>query len=246
MSGRVIAVASGKGGLGKTWLAITLAHALATAGRRVLLFDADFGLANLDVQLGLAPVQDLSAVIAGRARAEAVVIRHTAGFDLLPGRAGSGQLAGLAGPALEALLALPRQLAGPWQDVVVDLGAGVEAPQRRLAAAADLLLVLASEEPTSLTDAYAVLKLHAQDAPAAEARLVVNLAASQAAGLHVHATLQTAMRRFLQRDLALGGILRRDPKVPDAIRHQVPLLTRHPGSPAARDVTALARALLPG
>ena len=242
----MIAVASGKGGVGKTWLAITLAHALAVAGRRVLLFDADFGLANLDVQLGLAPARDLSAVIAGRARAEDLVIRHEAGFDLLPGRAGSGQLAGLTGPALEALLALPKRLAAGWDEVVVDLGAGVEPPQRRLAAAADLLLVLASEEPTSLTDAYAVLKLHAQDAPAGAARLVVNLAASQAAGMQVHATLQTAMRRFLKRELVLGGILRRDPKVPDAIRHQTPLLTRHPACPAARDVTALAQALLHG
>lgn len=244
MNGRVIAVASGKGGVGKTWLSITLAQALSQAGRRVLLLDADFGLANADVQLGLAPGLDLSAVVSGRARAEDVVRPHPAGFDLLPGRAGTGLLAGLSGAALEAVLALPRRLAGTWEDVVVDLGAGVEAPQRRLAAEADLLLVIATDEPTSLTDAYAVLKLHAQDAPEREARLVVNLAASAAVGQRVHATLETAMRRFLGRGLTLAGVVRRDGRVPDAIRRQTPLLTRHPSSPAALDVTALARSLL--
>jgi flagellar biosynthesis protein FlhG len=240
--GRVIAIASGKGGVGKTWLSITLAQALAQAGRRVVLMDADLGLANVDVQLGLKAGTDLGRVLAGTAPEQAA-IPLPAGFHLLPGRSGTGALAGLSGAALEAATALPRRLAAGWQEVVVDIGAGVEAPQRRLAARADLLLLVATEEPTSLTDAYAVLKLHAQDAPGGDARLVVNLAASAASGQATHATLDAAARRFLGRALPLAGIIRRDSKVPDSIRHQTPLLTRHPGSAAARDVAALARAL---
>ncbi|WP_439596924.1 nucleotide-binding protein [Falsiroseomonas sp.] len=243
MTGRIIAVASGKGGVGKTWLSITLAQALAEQGRRVVLMDADLGLANADVQLGLNPGRDLSAVLAG-ASAVTATMALAAGFHLLAGRSGSGALASLAGPALEAALDLPRQLSDQFQDVVVDLGAGVEAPQRRLAAQADLLLVVATEEPTSLTDAYAVLKLHAKDAPGGEARLVVNLAGSAASGQRTHATLEAATKRFLARGLVLAGVVRRDPKVPDAIRHQTPLLTRHPTCPAAQDVRALARGLL--
>ena len=242
-AGRVIAIASGKGGVGKTWLAITLAHALALIGRRCVVLDADLGLANADVQLGLNPGRDLAAVLAEGAPPESAALALPAGFHLLAGRSGSAALAGLGGARLEAALALPRRLAARWQEVVVDLGAGVEPTQRRLAAGADLLLLVATAEPTSLTDAYAVLKLFHRDAPAGDARLVVNLAASTAEATHTHAALDTAAQRFLQRPLPLAGVIRRDPKVPDAIRHQTPLLTRHPACPAAMDVRALARHL---
>ncbi len=240
MTGRVIAVASGKGGVGKTWFAITLAQALAGHGRRVVLLDADLGLANADVQLGLAPRLDLGAVLAGRVTAEAAILPHSGGFHLLPGRSGSGSLAELPDAALEAMVALPGRLAAGFADVVLDLGAGIGAAQRRLLASADIPLVLATEEPTSLTDAYAVLKLLAADAPARVPRLVVNMASGAAAGTRVHATLEAAMRRFLHRGLALAGVVRRDAKVPEAIRAQAPLLTRHPGSAAAADVGAIA------
>ena len=243
MTGRVIAVASGKGGVGKTWFSITLAHALVQRGRRVALIDADLGLANADVQLGLAPTIDLSAVLAGRVTAEDALLLHPAGFALLPGRSGSEKMAALEDRGLDVALALPRRLAAAFEDVVVDLGAGLGVAQRRLLATADLPLVLATEEPTSLTDAYAVLKLLARDAPGRAPQLVVNMASGATAGQRVHATLQAAMRRFLDRDLVSAGIVRHDPKVADAIRAQIPLLTRHPTSAAAIDVAAVAQSL---
>ena len=244
--GRIIAVASGKGGVGKTWLAITLAHALAqdlAPAGRVLLVDADFGLANVDVQLGLDPAQDLGAVLAGRVALPAAAQRHPAGFDLLPGRSGCGSLAGLGPVALTRLPGLLREAAALWQVVLLDLGAGLEPAVRQLAAVADTLLVVATAEPTSLTDAYAVLKLHRRDRPGGDARVVVNMAPDRAQGERTWRSLDTACTRFLGTGVPLAGIIRRDAKVPEAIRRQTPLLTRHAGSAAALDVTTLARQL---
>ncbi len=246
--GRLIAIASGKGGVGKTWLAITLAHALAGQGRRVLLFDGDLGLANVDIQLGLTPAHDLAAVVAGRVPLAAAVLAHpSGGFSVLAGRSGSGSLAALDPAALEAVLAALEAAARDYDAVLLDLGAGIDRAVRRMAAWADRLLVVATEEPTSITDAYALLKLNAGDRRAAgpNAAVAVNQAGSEASGRRTYETLARACRTFLGVAPPLAGIIRRDERVRDAIRRQGLLLTRHPNTPAAADVGALAATLLP-
>ncbi len=244
-SPRLIAIASGKGGVGKTWFAITLAQALARAGRRVLVFDGDLGLANVDVQLGLVPTHDLGGVLNGTVTLAQAVIRHQqGGFDVLAGRSGSGTLAALDPRLLDRALTSLRDAAQAYDIVLLDLGAGVERAVRRMAERADLLLVVATDEPTSLTDAYAVLKLFYADRPNGEARLIINQAATRAAGERTHAALTRACVNFLRREPPLAGIIRRDDRVRDAIRRQTPLLTRHPACPAAMDVEAAAAGLL--
>lgn len=242
---RFVAIASGKGGVGKTWLAITLSHALIRAGRRVLLFDADLGLANVDVQLGLTPAVDLGAVISGQSNVAGAITRHEAsGLAVLPGRSGSGALSELPPDALDLLLTrLRAELAG-YDAVVLDLGAGVDRVVRRFAAWSDRLLVVATDEPTSLTDAYALVKLQTQDQPGGDVRIVVNQALSMAAGQQTYTTLRRACLAFLHREPPLAGVIRHDPKVRDAIRRQSPLLLRHPNCAAAQDVEALARSCL--
>ena len=239
---RRIAVASGKGGVGKTWLAITLGHALAAAGQHVLLFDGDLGLANIDIQLGLTPKHDLGAVITGGVTLLAAISPcPPVGFDMLAGRSGSGSLAGLASLRLDALLSDLALL--PYETVLLDLGAGLEPNTRRLAAWSDTLLVVVTDEPTSLTDAYSVIKLHQSDLPGGDVRVVVNQAASQAAGRRTYETLARACQQFLGRAPRLAGVVRRDEHVRDAIRRQTPLLIRHPACHAAEEVRQIAQAL---
>ena len=246
----VIAVASGKGGVGKTWLSISLAQALAKLGNKVLLFDGDLGLANIDVQLGIQPSIDLGTALEKQLPLSRAVISYpTVGFDLLSGRAGSGSLASMPISRLQSLAAGLRTVAEGYDRVIVDLGAGSERPVRYLAGRAGYCLVVTTDEPTALTDAYALIKMVTLVAcgQASSATVpmgvAVNMAASREIGQRTHETLNKACERFLQRQVPLLGVIRRDPKVRDSIANQTPLLVRHPGAPAASDVEALAQKL---
>lgn len=242
--GVMIAIASGKGGVGKTWLAISLAHALARAGDRALLFDADLGLANVDIQLGLMPEHDLAGVLAGKVPLERAAQRFEAGgFDIIAGRSGSGRLANLPADRLQGLADGLVRLAGGYDTIILDLGAGIERTVLRLAAAADLCLVVATDEPTALTDAYAFVKLASRQRAADQVMIVINMAASPREGAGTYATLRRACEGFLGIAPPLLGVIRRDPRVREAIRHQSPLLTRFPGCPAAADIELVARGL---
>ena len=243
--GRCVAVGSGKGGVGKTWFAITLAHALARRGRRVLLFDADLGLANIDIQLGLIPALDLGSVLSGAATLGQAIVPYAPGnFDVLAGRSGSGTLAALDPAKLERLLSQLTVVADRYDTVLLDLGAGLDRPVRRMAAWANTFLVIATEEPTSLTDAYATLKLHSADQPGGDARLIINQTSSPAAGKRTAETLTRACVAFLGRAPAVVGTIRRDHHIQDAIRRQTPLLTRHPNCGASLDVERIAADLI--
>ncbi len=244
MTGHIIAVASGKGGVGKTWFAITLAHGLARSGQRVLLVDWDLGLANLDVQLGLMPQCDLAQVLQQGLPLAGAITHFAACLDILAGSSGTGAISGLDAASLEILLDGVRSCADRYDYVICDLAAGLDHAVRRMAAYVDELMVVVTDEPTSLTDAYAVLKLHGRDGDAGRGRIVVNRAKSTSSGARTYATLSRACQAFLGHTPALAGIIRSDDHVPDCIRRQTPLFTRHPNSQAAQDVEAVVQALI--
>ncbi len=237
----MIAIASGKGGVGKTWFSITLCHALAKRGKHVLLFDGDLGLANVDIQLGLTPERDLGAVIEGTSTLPGAVMKYAdGGFDILAGRSGSGTLATLATQKISELRNDLIALARGYDYVFVDLGAGVDRSVRQLAGPAAMTYVVVTDEPTSLTDAYAYIKLARAANPQADMRVIINMSSSVNEGQKTYDTIRKACQSFLNYEPQLMGIIRRDTKVRDAIRAQTPLLMRSPSSDAALDVDAIA------
>ncbi len=241
MSGQnIIAVASGKGGVGKTWLSVTLSHLIARTGREMLLFDGDIGLANVDVQLGLSPPHDLASVFSGKKSLRDVLFRCSqGGFDVLAGRSGSTGMSSLTLAQLKKVGNELHEIAEDYDHVILDIGAGIEQNVQLLASFAAQCLVVITDEPTSLTDAYAFIKLCSQRQNMPKIGIVVNMAASQKEGERAYNAISTACSNFLKSSPPLIGIIRRDNKVKEAIRHQESLISRAPGTLAATDAAAL-------
>jgi flagellar biosynthesis protein FlhG len=242
---RLTAIASGKGGTGKTFLAINLAHALAREGERVLLCDADLGLSNTGVHLGLSEAGDLPALLSGKKALSHCVTRITTGrrglFDLLAAPAGSGSLADADEPTLR-FLASELRFASGYDRVLLDLGAGVDTIVQSLALAADELVLLLTPDPASLTDAYALAKLVARRG-ARTPSLVVNMTSSDSEGRRTADALIAAARNFLKISPEYLGCIPRDPQVCEAVRHQAALIAAQSCAPAARAISLLGEKL---
>lgn len=242
----LIAVASGKGGVGKTWLTVTLAQAAAKAGRRVVVLDGDIGLANVDIQIGVAPINDLSLWASGAESLAAILQKTPAGFDLIPGASGDSGMAALPASELARLVAEFGDLAASYDFGLIDIAAGVDPTQLRLAGAAGRCLLVLTDDPTSLTDAYAFVKLAQRLHRPPEFEIVANMAETQKTGERAYNALQRACKSFLNLEPGLAGVIRRDPAVAKAIRKQTPLMDFAPHSDAATDVIDLLAGLAPG
>ena len=237
----VIAVASGKGGVGKTFFSISLSHALARTGKKVLLFDGDLGLANVDVQLGLMPKRDLNDVIRGRLALDKVIQTYDAGgFDSIAGRSGQASLSALPSQRLASLRDQLLEVAEDYDIVLIDLGAGVDRTVRMMSASATKTLLVTTDEPTSLTDAYAFIKLGNAAGMSKNVSVVVNMAPSKSEGEKTYKTILKACENFLRLSPPLAGMISLDPRVKESIRHQTPLLIRSPNSDAALDLEKIA------
>ena len=249
----LLVVASGKGGVGKTFISITLAHSLVMAGKRVLLFDGDLGLANIDVQLGIMPAYDLGNVIAGQIALEDAICSYqgtsaaetktAVDFHILAGKSGSGSLGSLSAAELKGLIQGLISLSGQYDYLIVDLPAGIDTAVTKLTLESENVFVVLTDEPTSLTDAYAYIKVIARHDPKTNFHIIVNQAPSKSEGQRTFASLANACRNFLSIELKLAGLVHRDSHVKQAIRHQTPILQRSPDSPAAKDVCKIAKTI---
>lgn len=229
---RIYAIASGKGGVGKTSLTLTMAVLLAKRKKRVLVVDADTGLANLDVQLNITPTKDLLYVVTGQAAVADVILGTPHGFDVIPGRAGHSGMANLSQAAVGSLMANLRTLTTRYDIILLDISAGVHAAALAFCAAADATLLITIPDPSSLTDAYALMKLLWKEHGSANVQLIINQASSREAAA-VHAKLAHAAEHFLGLpDVPLLGHVPPCRQYASAVKtHQLPAIA-YPNSAA--------------
>jgi flagellar biosynthesis protein FlhG len=243
---RVLAISSGKGGVGKTNVVAGLALALAKQGQRVVIVDADFGLANLDILLGLSPESTLEQVLRGEKVLEEILVEGPEGIRIVPASSGVQELTRLDDAAELRLVQGLQRVAEGADWMLVDTAAGVHDSVVKLLMAAQQVLLVATPEPASLVDAYAVLKvLHLRDAEK-PVRLVVNNAQSAEEAEETIQQLDLATRRFLGRGVETLGVVPHDPWLLQAVREQRCVVDRFPQSPSAKAFEALARILVEG
>lgn len=242
---RVVAIASGKGGVGKSHLSCNLALAIAQGGVRTLLVDGDLGMANVDVLLGLGGRRHLGELLDGQASLSEVLLGHREGLQVVPGASGLAELADLPPEQLAACAGALAQMEQGAELVLLDLGAGVGKNVLALAAAADELVVVTTPEPTAIADAYSLVKVLGAKLPALRLHLVVNQAESEEEAQAVACRLQAVVERFLPAtQLPSLGWVPKDPAVGRAVRQQRPFLEAQPLAPASRAVLRLSAELL--
>ena len=243
---KVIAVTSGKGGVGKSSIALNLAVAAAKHFKRTVLVDADLGLANLDVMCGVTAGAGLAEVIAGRRRLSQIITATPYSVDLVPGASGIAYMADLPDDDRARLLAQMESLEREADLVVVDTGAGINRNVVRMAAAADEIFVVATPEPTSITDAYAAVKLISRCREHGRLRLLVNQASSRTEADRVAARIAAVSSKFLHAQVEPAGCVLADPKVAHAVRLRKPFVAAFPASAASLCVKVIARELARG
>ncbi len=240
---RVLSVTSGKGGVGKTNVSINLAYALASLGRRVYLLDADLGLANIDVLLNLTPDYTIEHVLAGEKHLRDIVLDGPGNMKVLPSGSGVVELAELGEEDQDNLMQMLAELEESIDYLIIDTGAGISSGVLRFNVSADEVLLVATPDPSSLTDAYSTIKVMVNRYNVRSFNLIANSVASQAEGRNVFERLQKVTRDFLQVELNYLGYIPRDTDLAKSVRMQRPLLEAFPNSPAAKSLRAMASRL---
>ena len=231
---RVIAVTSGKGGVGKTNISVNLAASLSLAGQRVMLMDADLGLANVDVLLGLEPHFDLQHVINGEKSLDEIIVEGPLGIHVVPASSGVERMAELTSVEHASLISAFSELEQPIDVLIVDTAAGIADGVVSFAKACQEVIVVVCDEPTSLTDAYALIKVLSMRHGIKQFQILANMVKDESQGLNLYEKLLNTTDRFLEVGLKYLGAVPFDEQLRQSVRAQKPVVEAYPRSPAAK------------
>ncbi|MBT8422856.1 MAG: MinD/ParA family protein [Gammaproteobacteria bacterium] len=237
---KVIAVSGGKGGVGKTNVCANLAVAMAALGRKVMVLDADMGLANIDVIYGLQPRATLADVVRGECLLDDVLLDGPLGVKVVPGASGLTEMAQLGEQTLAALVHSFSDYHDDLDVLLIDTAPGITADVLQFAQAAHEVLIVVRDEPTSITDAYAVMKVLSGDRDVNRFRVVTNMTRGSGDGVALYNKLSRVTDRFLNVSLHHTGSIPYDERVGRAVQMQTPFMTAYPASMAALSVRKLA------
>ncbi len=240
---RVIAVTSGKGGVGKTNIVGAFSLYFARQGKKVMILDADLGLSNIDVLFGISPKYNIENVLAGERRLSEVVVNGPQNVRILPASSGSQWLTHLNEEQKIKLLGELDDFDEDIDILLVDTGAGIASNVLFFCEASQEIIVVVTPEPTSITDAYALVKVMSQNYGERKFRVLVNMASGSSDALETFRRLSLVADRFLNVSLDYLGYFSNDPLVPKAVRSQNSFLERYPGAQVSKDVMAVGRAL---
>ncbi len=236
---RTIAVTGGKGGVGKTCLAVNIATALAQSGNNVLLLDGDLGLANVDVMLGLTPRYTLEQMLSGERALQDIILKSPAGVQVVPAASGVARMAALDSREHAAIVRAFATLPAPVDVLVIDTATGIGDSVLRFCSAAQQLLVVVSDEPASLTDAYALIKILSRQHRVRRFNVLINRV-RRGSGEALFQRLQKVTDRYLDVQLQYAGEIPDDEALSRSVRAQRSLLDAFPGCAAARAIRRLA------
>jgi flagellar biosynthesis protein FlhG len=237
---RVIAVTSGKGGVGKTSVSVNLAVAIALCGKKVMLLDGDLGLANVDVMLGLQPSCNLSHVLEGRCTLEETILEGPAGIMVVPASSGKQHMAELTPVQSAGLVQAFSELSRPLDTLIVDTAAGIAGSVITFSQASQQVIVVVTNDPASLTDAYALIKVLNRDYDIRRVQVLANMVVNPAEAREIFENLRRVAEKFLDVTLSYMGCVPHDDWLKRAVRRQLPVVEAYPNSPSARAFADLA------
>lgn len=238
---KIIGIASGKGGVGKTTISTNLAVALAEAGHQVMLFDGDLGLANAQLALGVQADFNFSHVLSGEKTLKEIVVKGPSGIHVVPGASGVGKMADLSEAELRGVVQSFSEFDQPLDYLIVDAAAGISAAVTTFLKACHETLVVVRDEPSSIADAYGIIKVLATEHDYRNIGLIPNGVPDQRSGQLLYQRLNAVCVKFLNLDLEYTYSIESDSTVLEAAKKYTPVISHSPGSAAARDFRKLAK-----